>query len=293
MTSWHRVQVQTLKASRVIVCLLLLTYLRVSTRCLAVNPALRLSGIFNQCDSADVTSYWMSRLSREVLLFSTWFINAAFGNKCEIYKLNSKRTKTLRSGRHTPASFASPLLFTTSPPSQFYLCISVCVKFISIIIHPGRCYGRASVQIACCEERIVSAGQARGHELRTEEPEPDWEREGSLPCPISSPWWWGQEGTREGVGGGRWREAAILQSTVGVLLYLHTHQPNYRFMRRKHTLTHPAHTPLADYPPAEAFCERVAWVNTPSLRARLWCKLLSVCVSWEREREREREIGEE
>lgn len=40
------VQVQTLKASRVIACLLLLTYLRVSTRCLTVSPALRLSSLF-------------------------------------------------------------------------------------------------------------------------------------------------------------------------------------------------------------------------------------------------------
>ena len=92
------VQVQTLKARRVIVCRLLLTYLRVSTRCPAVDQALRLSSIFNQCDSADVTSYWMSRLSREVLLFSTWFINMVFENKCEIYKLHPKRTKHLGSG---------------------------------------------------------------------------------------------------------------------------------------------------------------------------------------------------
>ena len=183
-------------------------------------------------------------------------------------------------------------------PFLSVLSLYLCLREVYIRNHPSwTVLWPRSVQIACCEERIVSAGQARGHELRTEEREPDWEREGSLPCPISSPWWWGQEGTREGVGGGRWREAAILQSTVGVLLYLHTHQQNYRFMQRKHTLTHPVRTPLADYPPAEAFCKRVAWVNTAPLRARLWCKLLSVCVCvcvcvcvWaERERDRERE----
>lgn len=86
MTSHLEDDLMTLRVCRcswLIVCLLLLTYLRMSTRCLAVNQALRLSKVCNQCDSTDVTSYWMSQLSRELLLFCKWFINiAAFGNKC-------------------------------------------------------------------------------------------------------------------------------------------------------------------------------------------------------------------
>lgn len=77
------VQVQTLKASGVIVLLLLLTYLRVCMRYLTVNHAHRLS---SWRDSADVTSYWMSLLSGELWLVSMWFINPEFKYKCESYE---------------------------------------------------------------------------------------------------------------------------------------------------------------------------------------------------------------
>lgn len=155
MTSWRLgCAGANLKASWVIVCLLLLTYLRVSTRCLAVNQALRLSSILNQCDSADVTLYWMSRLSREVLLFFTWFINTAFGNKWEIYKLNSERTKWIGVEWKVYSVFIvmSTIIYNFLS-CQFYLCICVCVHSCEVYIYnhlSQTVLWACSVQLACC-----------------------------------------------------------------------------------------------------------------------------------------------
>ncbi len=63
-------------------------------------------------------------------------------------------------------------------------------------------------------------------------------------------------GSRGNKGMSRRREAVNLLSTVGVLLYLHTHQQKLQiYTAQTHTYT--VHTPLANYPPATAFA--VEW----------------------------------
>lgn len=86
------------------------------------------------------------------------------------------------------------------------------------------------------------------------------------------------EGLRGNKGMSRRRERreAILQSTVGVLIYLHTHQQNYRSINCKHTYRNTdtyAHTPTHTRCPYAAgklstcsnLCDRVAWISTPLL----------------------------
>lgn len=68
------------------------------------------------------------------------------------------------------------------------------------------------------------------------------------------------EGLRGNEGMSRRRE------TVGVLIYLHTHQQNYRSMKCKHThtLIHCTHA-AGKLSTCSSLCKRVAWVSTPLL----------------------------
>jgi len=79
-----------------------------------------------------------------------------------------------------------------------FLCVSfvsvcvyvyIAVKFLSIIIRPRQYY--AKDRIECLQG---------GQEGMSSEPrnESQIEKEGSLPCPISSPRWWGRRGGDKG-----------------------------------------------------------------------------------------------
>ena len=159
------------------------------------------------------------------------------------------------------------LLFTTSLHVSFisvFVYAYEAVKFISIIILSRRYYEHALCSLRAAGQDRVSAGWARGHELRARTRARLSKRGESavsnlISLAVGSRRNKGMSGRRERRG-----EVVILQSTVGVLLYLNTHQQNYRFMRCKHTLAHCTHA-VGKLSTCSSLCNRVAWVNAASL----------------------------
>lgn len=233
-------------------------------RSLTVKQALRLSGAFffllNQCGSADVTSYWMSRFWRK-LFFDDLILLKICTSDC---RTNHWEMKKMR-------GFSIAISTNLTCQLYFYILL-VCkaVKCMFLIILVSQRYRIFSSFHACvfAGKGWVSAGWAGGHELEIERQREERSLCAGSPVVRSG----GNKGTR-------WRSSSVSPECCRSPVKP-SHPPSILHIDAAQTDTLTARTPLAIHPPATA-CAMWHRGLTRHRYELLFHVSCSECVSWE------------